>query len=147
MRKEIWVVDYDGANEIRITNSRDLNLNPSWSHDGSAIAYAALRGGSFYDILLSFITTGVLQNVTKGWNAQNGGCVSAGHLPGWEADRLQRDAGEGQRDRPLYREYRRLEPAPAHDASGQRHNADVVARREADCVYFRPHRASRRSTS
>ena len=71
--KEVWISDYDGANEIRITNSRDLNLNPTWAPDGSAIAYAALRGGSAYDILLSYITTGVLQNVTKGWNAQNGG--------------------------------------------------------------------------
>ena len=26
--KEIWVADYDGANELRITNSRDLNINP-----------------------------------------------------------------------------------------------------------------------
>ena len=25
--------DYDGANELRITNSRDLNLNPTWSND------------------------------------------------------------------------------------------------------------------
>jgi TolB protein len=83
--KEIWVSDYDGANEIRITNSRDLNLNPSWSQDGSAIAYAAIRGGSSYDILMSFILTGVLQNVTKGWNLQNGGA----HLPAISPDGKQ----------------------------------------------------------
>ena len=71
--KEVWVADYDGANEMRITNSRDLNLNPSWSHDGNAIAYASLRAGSAYDILVSHLRTGVLQNVTKGWNGQNGG--------------------------------------------------------------------------
>ena len=71
--KEIWVADYDGANEVRITNSRDLNLNPSWSSDGRAIAYSALRSNSAYDILMSFITTGVLRNVTKGLFAQNGG--------------------------------------------------------------------------
>ena len=83
--KEIWISDYDGANEIRITNSRDLNLNPAWSHDGSAIAYAAIRGGSSYDILMSFISTGVLQNVTKGWNLQNGGA----HLPAISPDGKQ----------------------------------------------------------
>ncbi len=71
--KEVWVVDYDGANELRITNSRDLNLNPSWSHDARAIAYSALRNGSAYDILVSFIYTGVLQNVTKGRFARDGG--------------------------------------------------------------------------
>ena len=64
--KEVWVSDYDGANELRITNSRDLNLNPSWSSDVSAIAYSAYRGNGAPDILLSFITTGVLQNLTKG---------------------------------------------------------------------------------
>ena len=64
--KEIWVSDYDGANELRITNSRDLNINPSWSFDASAIAYSAYRGNSAPDILLSFIRTGVLQNLTKG---------------------------------------------------------------------------------
>ena len=73
--KEIWVSDYDGANELRVTNSRDLNLNPSWAGDGQAIAYSALRGGGAYDILLSFIYKGVLQNVTKGRFAQNGGAT------------------------------------------------------------------------
>ena len=73
--KEIWVSDYDGVNEMRITNSRGLNLNPSWSHDANAIAYSAQRGSGAYDILLSFIRTGVLQNVTKGRFAQNGGAT------------------------------------------------------------------------
>jgi TolB protein len=70
--KEIWVADYDGANELRITNSRDLNLNPSWSADARAIAYSAYRGNNTPEILLSFITTGVLQNLTKG-RLRNGG--------------------------------------------------------------------------
>ena len=64
--KEIYVVDYDGANEVRITNSRDLNLNPSWSNDARAIVYAAYRRGGAPDLLLSHITTGVLQDLTKG---------------------------------------------------------------------------------
>jgi len=64
--KEVWVADYDGANELRITNSRDLNINPSWSNDARAIAYSAYRANNPPEILLSFITTGVLQNLTKG---------------------------------------------------------------------------------
>ena len=71
--KEIYVVDYDGANEIRITNSRDLNLNPSWSHDARAIVYSAFRHGGPPDLLISYITTGVLQDLTKGRFARNGG--------------------------------------------------------------------------
>jgi TolB protein len=73
--KEVWVADYDGVNEMRITNSRELNLNPSWNRDANAIAYSAQRGSGAYDILLSFIYTGVLQNVTKGRFAQNGGAT------------------------------------------------------------------------
>ena len=64
--KEIYVVDYDGVNEQRITNSRDLNLNPSWSSDSRGIAYSAYRRGAAPEILVSLIYTGVLQNVTKG---------------------------------------------------------------------------------
>ena len=73
--KEIWVADYDGANELRITNSRDLNLNPSWSYDAKAIAYSAFRRGGAPELFLSFIQTGVLQDLTKGRLARNGGAA------------------------------------------------------------------------
>ena len=39
--KEIYIADYDGANQRRITVSRQLNLNPSWSPDARALAYTA----------------------------------------------------------------------------------------------------------
>jgi TolB protein len=64
--KEIYVVDYDGANEQRITNSRDLNSNPTWASDARGIAYSAYRRNGAPDIVLSLIYTGVLQNLTKG---------------------------------------------------------------------------------
>jgi TolB protein len=78
--KEVWVADYDGANELRITNSRDLNLNPSWSSDARAIAYSAYRGNDAPEILLSFITTGVLQSLTKG-RFRNGGALLPMYSP------------------------------------------------------------------
>jgi TolB protein len=64
--KEIYVTDYDGANQQRITTTRQLNLNPTWSSDARAIAYSAYRNNIAPDIFVSFIYTGVLQNVTKG---------------------------------------------------------------------------------
>ena len=73
--KEVYVADYDGANELRITNSRDLNLNPSWSNDARAIVYSAYRRGGAPDLFLSFIYTGVLQDLTKGRFARNGGAL------------------------------------------------------------------------
>lgn len=83
--KEVYVVDYDGANELRITNSRDLNLNPSWSQDARAIVYSAFRRGGPPDLFLSFIYTGVLQDLTKSRFARNGGA----YLPVFSPDGRQ----------------------------------------------------------
>ena len=78
--REVYVADYDGANELRITNSRDLNVNPSWSSDASAVAYSAYRRNGAPDILVSFIYTGVLQNLTKG------GLRDGAYLPAYSPD-------------------------------------------------------------
>ena len=37
--KEIWVMDYDGANQHALTNLRSIALTPRWSPDGSRIAF------------------------------------------------------------------------------------------------------------
>jgi TolB protein len=39
--KEIYVTDYDGANQMRVTANRRLNITPSWSPDGRSIAYSS----------------------------------------------------------------------------------------------------------
>ena len=62
--KEIYIADYDGANQRRITVSRQLNLTPAWSADARALAYTTYRPSP--DILVSFIYQGLLQNPTKG---------------------------------------------------------------------------------
>jgi TolB protein len=40
MVKEVYVADYDGANPMRVTVNRRLNVTPSWSPDARSIAYA-----------------------------------------------------------------------------------------------------------
>jgi TolB protein len=62
--KEIYISDYDGANQRRITTTRQLNLNPSWSPDAGAVAYSSYRGLT-PQIFLSLIYKGVLENVSK----------------------------------------------------------------------------------
>ena len=37
--KEIWVMDYDGANQRPLTSLRSISLTPRWSPDGSRIAF------------------------------------------------------------------------------------------------------------
>jgi TolB protein len=64
--KEVYVSDYDGANQQQITSTAQLNNNPTWSADGNAIAYAAWRNNLAPEIFVSFIYQGVLRNVTGG---------------------------------------------------------------------------------
>src|SRR5688500_11846144 len=39
--REVYVSDYDGANQMRVTANRRLNISPSWSPDGRSIAYSS----------------------------------------------------------------------------------------------------------
>ncbi len=77
--KEIYYGDYDGANARRVTVSRRLNLNPSWSPDARALAYTTFRPNP--DIFVSLIYQGVLQNPTKG--------VGTNYLPVFSPDGRQ----------------------------------------------------------
>jgi len=47
--KEIYIADYDGSNQQRVTGNRTLSLSPSLSPDGTLIAYASWASG-FPDI-------------------------------------------------------------------------------------------------
>jgi len=68
--KEVWIADYDGANQRQITlNSAWLNVAPSWSPDARSIAYTSYQkvaGGGAPDIFISLIYQGQRENPTKG---------------------------------------------------------------------------------
>ena len=84
--KEIYIADYDGANPQRVTNTKTLNIAPSWSPDGEIIAYSSWRPsgpggfGTFQDIVLSFIHKGL--RVTPA----NGNPDKQNYLPAWSPD-------------------------------------------------------------
>jgi TolB protein len=75
--KEIYISDYDGENQRRVTTQRSLNINPAWSPDGRAIAYTSYRRGP-PNIFVSNIYQGTLEEITKG--------PGENWLPSWSPD-------------------------------------------------------------
>ena len=68
-RRDIWCVDYDGENPLRLTANRTLNLFPSWSPDGERVAFMSYRKGQQGVYLLDTRTGDVsLVNETTGSN-------------------------------------------------------------------------------
>jgi TolB protein len=43
--KEIWEMDYDGANQHQLTHLKTISLTPRWSPDGSRIAFTCFEPG------------------------------------------------------------------------------------------------------
>jgi TolB protein len=77
--QEIYISDYDGANQRRVTVGRNLNLSPVWSPDVRSLAYTSYRKG-FPDILVSFIYQGRLEYPANGTER------SQNFLPAWSPD-------------------------------------------------------------
>ena len=75
--KEVYISDYDGANQRRVTTDRTLNIMPTWAPDARAIAFTSYRRG-FPDVLISNIYQGRMERPTGG-KTQN-------WLPAWSPD-------------------------------------------------------------
>jgi TolB protein len=63
--REIFMADYDGANQKRITTNRQLNIMPVWSPDAKSIAYTSYRKG-YPDIFIALVYQGLQEEPTKG---------------------------------------------------------------------------------
>jgi TolB protein len=76
--KEVYIADYDGVNQRRVTVNRALNITPTWSPDARSIAYTSYRRG-YPDIFVSMIYQGTLQTPMDKSGTQN-------WLPAWSPD-------------------------------------------------------------
>jgi TolB protein len=76
----LYISDYDGARQTRITTTRALDISPMWAPDGKTIAFSSWRSG-YQDLYLLFPYTGApIQNPTKGTPEKQS------WLPAWSPD-------------------------------------------------------------
>ncbi len=76
----LYMADYDGARQQRITISKALDVTPVWAPDGRALAFGSWRSG-YQDIYVLFpYGDSPLQNPTKGTSARQN------FLPAWSPD-------------------------------------------------------------
>ncbi len=81
--KNLYISDYDGARQTRITVVKSLDITPTWSPDRSTIAFTSYRTG-FQDIYLMFPTTGrPLQKPAQGTAEKQN------YLPSWSPDGMR----------------------------------------------------------
>ena len=130
----IYMSDYDGARQQRVTISKSLDISPVWSPDGRSIAFSSWRT-SFQDIYVLYPYGGPeLQNPTKGNSSKQN------YLPGlvarWLEARLHLEPRRQRRD--LRDEPRRQRRAAGDQPSDDRRHADVVADGNAAGVHLRP---------
>jgi TolB protein len=75
--KQVYIADYDGENQRRLTIDKTLNNFPRWSPNGRSIAYQSYRrGGS--NIFISNIYEATMDELTTG--------ASESWLPAWSPD-------------------------------------------------------------
>lgn len=66
---EVFLMDADGRNVRQLTFTKTIIMSPSWSPDGSSIAYSALSSGNWL-IMVTNITTGQSIDITP-WQGLN----------------------------------------------------------------------------
>jgi TolB protein len=69
--QEIYMMDYDGANQRRITADKSLNLGPAWCPDGTCIAYTSYSPDAPDIVIRNLYKIGESRPTRGGDRAQN----------------------------------------------------------------------------
>ena len=140
--QNIYIADYDGANETRITIPKSLDITPAWSPDAQAIAYTSYSSG-YPDIIVAEIYKA--RNSRPAQRHRSHPQLPAGVVPRRHEARVHVEPRRQPRD--LCGEPRRIGHAAADAPSRERRDADLGAERQPDRVHLEPQLASRRSGS
>jgi TolB protein len=73
--KDLWVMDWDGANPHSLTHDQTINMSPSWSPDGGTIFYTSFRNGNA-DIFKYNIASGKISSFVASPNVDSAPNVS-----------------------------------------------------------------------
>ena len=77
--QNIYIADYDGANQTRITLNKSLDITPAWSPDAKSIAYTSYSSG-YPDIIVAEIYAARNSRPAKGTDRIHN------FLPAWSPD-------------------------------------------------------------
>lgn len=78
---EIYVMNGDGSEQTRLTNSRYDDVEPDWSPGGSKIAFSSNRGGNLGDIYVMNAEGSGTTRLTH-----TDGAINFGKSPAWSPD-------------------------------------------------------------
>ena len=63
-KKEIYVMDFDGANQQRITRNKTINLQPAWSPDNNKLSFTSYISGN-PDLYLADLRSGRIFQISS----------------------------------------------------------------------------------
>lgn len=76
--REIYVMNLNGTNVIRLTNNSAWDIHPAWSHDGTRLAFVSNRGGVNNIYTMSSLDGSDVKQVTSNNRPDNS--------PSWSPD-------------------------------------------------------------
>ena len=62
--KEIYMMDFDGNNRVRLTRNGSINLQPAWSPDGSKLAFTSYQSGN-PDLYVAELASGRIRRLSS----------------------------------------------------------------------------------